>query len=99
MKSDPKIRLAYARNKFREGFRASRESSSHAYPHLTLRGECLQYIDLSRNAISLNLQVQLSLFERESLLLGSILIQHGLHNWLVFLLNRHFHLRFKSFTV
>ena len=42
----------------------------------------MQYIELSpRNEISLNLKVQISLFERETLLLGFILIQHDLDNW------------------
>ena len=39
-----------------------------------------QFLTRARNAISLNLQVQISPFERETLLFGSILIKHGLHN-------------------
>ena len=36
---------------------------------------------VDRSAISFNLQVQISLLELETPLLGSILIHHGLHNW------------------
>ena len=46
-------------------------------PHGAWAGACRIIIP----PLVFNLQVQISLLERETLLLGSILIHHGLHNW------------------